>query len=439
VAWAEPGPACADPGDLASIAAARERIADHGASAWPGWTVAPPVLLRSGEVDCLIAHPAPPAGFVPVADGVAQWAGHLIPVPAATTWPVADVWSVAVPARAELQAFLDEHLGAASLEITPGLYERTITHEAFHALQMTLLGGPGGVPDFGAPAGERLRLEDLDRTDGIDRAMREQGRHLAAALAADTAGDAVHAAAAFLAARRAWREAAPAGTAALERQVEFLEGTARYADVLLSLFPPDRAGVRADDAWQGLLAQVRDVPSVESGIRDRYAALGAAQAFVLDRLHPGWKRHAIPGGASLEDLLHAAVEGAAGVPDRLAALPVTTARLDGRRWRLAVADHPDAWSRGLQGVHALGGVDGLLFAFPEDVRAPFWMRGATVPLVIAFFDRDGRWLASHAMPLCEADPCPTYRPPVPYRYALELTPGRVPAPSDGDVLDLNPW
>lgn len=431
VAFAQADAPCASPEDIGTIAAARTRIAEHGRAVWPGWDGAPPVLLRSGEVDCLIGHPEPPADFASVGDGIAQRDGHLIPVPAATAWPVGDVWSVAVPAQAELQAFLDEHLGPDVVALSDALYERTITHEAFHAFQMTEFGGPNGIPDFATGDAEGPRLQDLEGVDGIDAAMREQGRFLADAIEADTVGAAARAIEAFLETRRAWRETAPPGTAALELQLEYLEGTARYADVLLSLFPPAGSGLAADDGWQGLLTQLRDLPAVASGVRDRYAAMGAAQAFALDRLHPGWKRDAIPGGASLEALLRDAVEGGAGVPARLRDLPRTTAWLDGRPLRLAVAGDAEAWSQGLQGVHALGGIDGLLFVFPEDVTAPFWMRGAVVPLDIAFFAADGSWLAGYAMPLCQADPCPTYRPDAPYRYALETTAGRTPVPGDG--------
>src|SRR5690606_16858321 len=44
-----------------------------------------------------------------------------------------------------------------------------------------------------------------------------------------------------------------------------------------------------------LLEQLHDPSAIPSGPRDAYAALGAAQAFALDRLYPGWKARAIPG------------------------------------------------------------------------------------------------------------------------------------------------
>jgi uncharacterized membrane protein (UPF0127 family) len=414
--------ACVGADERAAVEAVRARIDGFGDLTWPGWTGAPPMLVRSGDVDCLLDHPAPPAGFVAVGPGVARLDGHVLPVPAATAFDVGGVWSVVVPTRAELQAFVDEHLGRGLVVLDEGLYQRTLLHEAFHAFQMTVMGGPAGMPDFAA--GPAVTLAEVASHTAFDAAQSAQGAALHEAIVAPTAGEAVAAVERFLGARDAWRAVAPAGTEALELQLEWLEGTARYADVLLALIPAPEPLGRGGDAWVELLAQVRGPASVASGARDRYAALGAAQAFVLDRLHPGWRAQAIPGGASLEALLRAVVDGLAGVPAPLRSMAVRTVLLDGTRWRVAVADAPDHWAQGLQGVELFGSVDGVWFVFPEDVDAAFWMRGARVPLDIAFLDADGRVLASLTMPTCNADPCPTYRPERPYRSALETFAGR---------------
>ncbi len=412
---------CAVPEDRAAVEAAMARIDGIGALAWPGWTAAPPVLLRSGDADCLLGHPAPPAEFVVVGPGAARLDGHVLPVPAATAFEVGGVWSVAVPARAELQAFVDEHLGLGVVVLDAALYTRTLLHEAFHAFQMTTMGGPAGVPEFGRAAS----LADVASHAGFDAAQTAQGEALFEALMAPTAGEAVAAVERFLRSRDDWRSAAPEGAAALELQLEWLEGTARYVDVLLALIPAPEPLGRSGEAWSQLLAQVREPSSVASGARDRYAALGAAQAFVLDRLHPGWRARAIPGGASLESLLRAVVDGVAGVPRLLRSMELRTVVLDELRWRVAVADRPEHWAQGLQDVDLFGSIDGVWFVFPEDVEAPFWMLGAAVPLDIAFVDAAGRVLAIRTMPTCDAAPCPTYQPDRPYRSALETLAGRL--------------
>lgn len=424
--------ACVGADERAAVEAVRTRIDGFGEVAWPGWTGPPPMLVRSGDVDCLLDHPAPPDGFEAIGPGVARLDGHVLPVPAATAYEVGGVWSVAVPARAELQAFVDEHLGRGLVVLDEPLYQRTLLHEAFHAFQMTAMGGPAGVPDFGT--GRTASLADVAAHADFDAAQTAQGAALHEALAAPTAGEAVAAVERFLSARDAWRAVAPEGTAALERQLEWLEGTARYADVLLALIPAPEPLGRGGSAWSELLGQVREPASVASGARDRYAALGAAQAFVLDRLHPGWRARAIPGGAALETLLRAVVDGVAGVPAPLGSMAVRTVVLDGARWRVAVADAPEHWAQGLQDVAVFGAVDGVWFVFPDDVEAPFWMRGARVPLDVAFFDGEGRWLATRTMPTCDAEPCPTYRPDRAYRSALETLAGRLAARGPSGTL-----
>lgn len=415
---------CATAGELEAVARVRARIAAHGVLAWPGWASPPPVLLRTGDVDCLLDHPAPPEGFVREAPGIHRLDGHVLPVPAATALDVGGTWTLVVPARDDLQAFLDEHLGPDVLDLDDALYQRALLHEAFHAHQMTLVGGIGGVPSFASGGVPAARVGES--SPALDATHAAQGRALHDALRATTAGEAVAAVERFLVARDAWRRQAPPGTAAAEQQLEWLEGTARYADVLLALYPePDASEALDPGAWSDLLAQVRDPATIPTGTRDRYAALGAAQAFLLDRLHPGWKPLAIPGGASLEALLRDVVAGRAGVPAPLRGLELRDLELDGRRWRLAVADTPDAWGQGLRDVANLGAIDGVWFLFPEDVDAPFWMRGARLPLDIAFLDADGRSLATFTMPLCDRDPCPTYRPDDPYRSAVETLAGRL--------------
>lgn len=430
---------CLPADDRAVADEARARIDRYGVVAWPGWREAPPMLLRGDGEDCLIGHPATPDGFVAGGDGVQRRPGHLLPLPAATAWPVAGLWSVAVPLREELQALVDEHVGPGVIELDDETYLRTLVHEAFHAYQMTVVGGPEGVPEMGAGGGEGPTLEALEAIPGRDAGIDAQGEALREALEAFTHGEALAAVDRFLAARAAWRDEAPPGTAAVERQLEWVEGTPRYADVLIGLQPASSTrGGGPTAAWTDLMRQLASPSAIASGPRDRYAALGAGQAFVLDRLVPGWKKRALPGGTALEDLLRDARADRAGVPVSLADAELRDVRLGGEVWRVAVADDPGGWTRGLADVASLGTLDGLLFAFPEDVWAPFWMRGAAVPLDVAFFAADGEALGAFPMPLCAVDPCPTYRPDAPYRYALEAPMGTLlprHAGSDLEPLD----
>jgi uncharacterized membrane protein (UPF0127 family) len=111
-----------------------------------------------------------------------------------------------------------------------------------------------------------------------------------------------------------------------------------------------------------------------------------------------------------------------------AEFPIWEIGLAGRPWTVAVADTPERWRAGLMDVEELGDLDGMLFVFPQSISASFWMKDTLMPLDIAFFGEGGDLLAVLEMEPCGADPCPSYGPGAPYRWALE-------APA-GDLADL---
>jgi len=131
-------------------------------------------------------------------------------------------------------------------------------------------------------------------------------------------------------------------------------------------------------------------------------------------------------------------DSSATVPDSLRGLALTTASLDGRRLVVAVADTNAARQRGLMGVADLGSLDGLLFSYPAAVETSFHMLDVPIPLDIAFFAPDGRLEAVLAMAVCEAEPCPSYRSPAPFRWALEAPAGDLAGLDTGARLSLDP-
>src|SRR3990172_7906130 len=56
---------------------------------------------------------------------------------------------------------------------------------------------------------------------------------------------------------------------------------------------------------------------------------------------------------------------------------------------IEVADTPEQRSRGLMGRESLPEDAGMLFVWPRDTSASFWMKGTPVPLSIAFIDAAG--------------------------------------------------
>lgn len=81
-------------------------------------------------------------------------------------------------------------------------------------------------------------------------------------------------------------------------------------------------------------------------------------------------------------------------------------------------------AQGLMNRRDLSGYDGMLFVFSTDTTGDFWMKDTPLPLSIAFFDRDGRFVSSTDMEPCVGQPsCPTYAAARAYRYALEVPKG----------------
>jgi uncharacterized membrane protein (UPF0127 family) len=439
--------------DWTLVGEAYRLVGSEGPGVFAGWgDTATPVLLRGDEADWLVGHPTPPDGFEPVPGldvggrQVLRRPGQL--VPGLGVQDVAGVFSVAALPRPALQALIDEQLGAGAVTLDEIQYVRWITHEAFHAFQLTTLAGE--LPRFGFDGSEAEMVRDLAATPGFADALARDGTLLRDALAARD-DEALRAATRrFLESRAARRASSSMDVAPFERAVEWAEGLARYADVRLlqaagTGSAPSPAFVALVDGypdpsttWAETTRWLADLGAVPGTLRDQYYELGAAQAYLLDRLMPGWQARALPGGESLEGLLaEALAAGDRGVPASLRALAVRTIRVGDLRLRVAVADAPDAWTRGLAGVRNLGRLDGLLFAFPEPVAASFHMRGALMPLDLAFIDPDGRIASVTTMTLCTVDPCPTYGSPVPYRWALEAADGTLRTVSAGDVLALD--
>ncbi|MDP9442703.1 MAG: DUF192 domain-containing protein [Actinomycetota bacterium] len=83
-------------------------------------------------------------------------------------------------------------------------------------------------------------------------------------------------------------------------------------------------------------------------------------------------------------------------------------------------------ARGLMEVTDLEGYVGMVFRFSVDSQGGFYMRNTPMPLSIAFFAADGRFVSAVDMAPCEDGPnCPIYSAAAPYRYALEVPQGKL--------------
>lgn len=284
-------------------------IERFGSEAWLGWT-APPLLIAKGDADYLIGHPSPPPEAVELLGAVVgvrhvfRIDGHLVPVVAATAWPVAGTWCVAIAAPDELQAAVDLALGEGVIVLTTESYIRATIHEAFHAHQMETLDGLAKIPSFdeAASAAESGSLGDA-------ALLQREASALAMALTAITREEAASSAAQFLQLRATRRTTSHVSVSA-EESAEWIEGSARYAETRLWLLAGEAGHplcANPEQTWTVFLEQLWNLTAIPGTSRDVYYAIGAAEGFVLDRLGVDWKAAVLPGRRALERLLADAV------------------------------------------------------------------------------------------------------------------------------------
>lgn len=102
------------------------------------------------------------------------------------------------------------------------------------------------------------------------------------------------------------------------------------------------------------------------------------------------------------------------------------------RWCAYLADTEAERERGLMGRRDLAGRRGMLFRFPADTEAQFYMKDTPLPLSIAWFDAQGSFVSQADMKPClGGGKCALYGAARPYRTALEVPSGGLPPLSVG--------
>lgn len=88
---------------------------------------------------------------------------------------------------------------------------------------------------------------------------------------------------------------------------------------------------------------------------------------------------------------------------------------------------PRQQSFGLMGRTSVAPYAGMAFVFASPSVERFWMKETVIPLSIAWFDDQGRFLSETLMPPCPklVSNCPTYGPTKPYSLAVEVPAGRL--------------
>lgn len=270
VEGAEPGKPTA-----AAVLAELDRMAKL--PLWPGFDAKRiPLAIYDGERTILVRHPSPPADFKQEG-GLWVFAGQHPAMRANTSTDLGGVMTATL--------LLDPQSGRDARK-----WASVLTHETFHVFQRER------HPSWSGNEAE-LFIYPLDA--GRLAARRLESDAFRRALAAKDLKDVVCWSGKALELRRQRYASLPAGSVAYERGTELNEGLAAFIE---NLALGDTKGP--------------DLPADEypaEGVRNRAYAVGAAQAALLDRLDPGWRKALEEGeGASLDELLAKALAGKPG-------------------------------------------------------------------------------------------------------------------------------
>lgn len=99
-------------------------------------------------------------------------------------------------------------------------------------------------------------------------------------------------------------------------------------------------------------------------------------------------------------------------------------------WCAMLAASQAARERGLMAQSTMRGYDAMVFRFAAPSSDSFYMYQTVMPLSIAWFDANGRYVSQTDMPPCSAidpDACPVFHAKAPYTTAIEVPKGRLAA------------
>lgn len=341
-----------DKARLAEAAHLREALGDQ---VWPGWGQADiPIIVSNEAYAFLTGYAAPPPGWVKMPTreqrgsvwqavpgdlfGGQVYFRQPLPDPDVTpenfTVLVGDQWVATMGTKEYMeigfyQGFRQDlppvvrelfpyRLAWGSLMNETETYIQALEHEAFHAFQGTVAPDRLAAAERANRAEARYPWEDAT----LQEAWQTELALLQKAARAETEREARELAAQFLARRDERRDAGGLDAELIdyERQREWLEGLAKYAELAIGraagaaqdytpvpdlIDDPDFQGYRTRERfWSQQLGEVTRTANREGGSRFYYG--GMAQAVVLDRLLPGWKNRAFSGETMLEDLLREA-------------------------------------------------------------------------------------------------------------------------------------
>jgi hypothetical protein len=327
-----------------------------GNEIWPGWgEMDLPYILYNEKYAFLVGHPDPADGWVmepnkerrggawePVPGD--EFAGspyyrQILPDPAKTpenfTVRVGEGWAATLQTKEYSFIRFVEGFGGELPPVVRDVfpyrvvwrplggdseaYIAGLVHEAFHSYQGMVAYDHFAEAEEVAAVENRYPWED----EALKEAWRKELDILAGAAGVNSRAEAVDLAGRFLE-QRNMRRAMPgmeAEWADYERQREWLEGLAKYAELSITRLAATDSGYAAIPAieedpefhdyasrgrfWKQQFQELKRMSNREGEIRLYYT--GMAQATLLDWIMPDWRSQAMKPDSYLEDILRAAI------------------------------------------------------------------------------------------------------------------------------------
>lgn len=263
---------------------------------WPGWSAVPsPLLLVTPDAEFLTHHPAIPTEFKKVGDDLYA-RPRKFPTSFQATFPAFGPPSVIV---------IGEPESTASKSSTPWLF--TVMHEHFHQLQNAQPGYNDGVNALGLSRGDTTGMWMLNFPFPYDKPEVGKGFNelrdlLLQALNETDEAKLRKSADAYVARRKQFFALLSADEHKYFAFQLWQEGIARYTEVksaeaagqyqpsmqfaALPDFQP--FAVRASQARAETLSELKQT-DLATWKRTVVYSFGAAEGFLLDRIHPSWK------------------------------------------------------------------------------------------------------------------------------------------------------
>jgi hypothetical protein len=284
------------------LAEALRLKAEIGDEVWPGLSsVDIPIVLYNESSEFLVGNvnPASPWRVVPGDDFKGRpYFRRTAEKPQAFAVAVGGRWAGSIGTFEYMKLGRDFHVVA-------------ILHEVFHVFQAIR-----ALDRFrGALAVYQWESRYPFKNAEFSAAWNSEGETLAGALKADEPNMVLDLGQKFLDIRDARRQRAalPPELVSFERELEWLEGLAKYAEVRFCELAAARTFDPASTKYRTVLPYVQwDLTRLRTSLGQqkgdlRFYLSGMAEAKLLDRLSPGWKAGALEEKAYLEDALRAAL------------------------------------------------------------------------------------------------------------------------------------